>query len=86
MTATGTVYVLQYTHVHGQDLSAHATLQGAEKALAGIAREWWTRELDGIAGVPATPDDLSDNEAVRIYFGHLDDEDYQIHELDIDPQ
>ena len=83
MTATGTVWVVQYTHRHGDDFSAHATPEAADKALADIAREWWSVELNGMDGVPATADGLSDREAVRIYFELVDNEDYQIHELDI---
>lgn len=80
MTASGTVYVLQYTHKHGDDFTAWPSQQEAESALAGIVREWWAAEMKGEDGVPATPDDLSDEDAVRMYFDHTS-ETAEIHEL-----
>ena len=76
------VFVLEYSHKHGEDLNAHATQAGADAAIAAIVREYWAEEMRGEDGVPATPDDLSDADAVRVYFEHTD-ESYEIHELHV---
>jgi hypothetical protein len=35
-------------------------------------RYWWADEMRGEADVPEMPDDLSDEDAVRMYFEHQD--------------
>ena len=82
------VWVLQYTHKHGEDFSAYATPQAAEAGIAEIVREWWGSEMRG-EDVPASPAELSDAEAVEMYFAHQDGrseiETYEIHDLLVYP-
>ena len=49
------VWVLEYSHKHGTDLTAYATPQAAEAGAAEIARQWWASEMRGEAGVPESP-------------------------------
>jgi hypothetical protein len=78
------VWVLQYSHKHGEDLTAYATPQAAEAGIAEIVREWWASEMRGEEGVPASPAELSDAEAVEMYFNHTS-ETHEIHDLLVYP-
>lgn len=60
------VHVVIYEHRHGQDVTVHATPEGAERRKVGLAREYWD-EVAGRDGCPETaPED--DAEAVGLYF------------------
>lgn len=77
------VWVLDYAHKHGSDVSAYATEEAARSAAAQIARYFWADEAPRCPEMPSTPDGLSDEDVTRIYFTNLDGEDYQIHGLDV---
>jgi hypothetical protein len=72
----GVVHVLRHSHRHGTDISTHATVGGAAAALAAIARGQWDDMLgrSDAEGAPPTPDGLTDEEAVAMYFDHQEDE------------
>jgi hypothetical protein len=75
------VYILAYSHKHGQDLSAYATEALAEAAKVGIAKEWWEDRADDEA-----PDDyaaLTEDEIVTAYFDENDREWADIEALDV---
>ena len=78
------VWVLQYTHKHGEDFSAYATPQAAEAGVAEIVREWWASEMRDVPGVPESPAELSDAAAVEMYFAHTS-ETHEIHDLLVYP-
>lgn len=76
------VWVLEYNHKHGTDVTAHATEQAARLAAAQIARDFW-EDVAG-PGMPADPDTLDDEEATRLYFEACGDhESYHIRGLDV---
>jgi len=77
------VWILEYQHKHGTDLTAHATEEAARLAAAQIARDFWEDVASWHPEMPATPDGLSDEDATRIYFANFDAEDYHIHGLDV---
>ena len=79
----GTVWVLRYSHKHGDDILAFTSLDLASDALAAIAREWWD-DITGIWDeVPETPDGLSDEATIEMYFDHQDDESWSIENIAI---
>lgn len=83
-----TVYVLRYWHRHGSDITVHASREGADAQIAGYVREWWVSERYG--NMPETPDLLSDDAAVQMYFDAQNDyasepEGYEIHDGPVRP-
>ena len=77
------VWVLEYQHKHGTDVTAHATEEAARHAIAQTARYFWEEVASWHSGMPAAPDGLSDEDATRIYFANFDAEDYHINGLDV---
>lgn len=76
------VWVLEYSHKHGTDVTVHATEQAARLAVTQIARDFWEDVMG--PGMPADPDALDDDEATRIYFEACGDhESYHIRSLDV---
>jgi hypothetical protein len=73
---------MHYWHKHGDDITVYATHALARASAAGIARQFWgelTGRPDVRDDVPASPDDLSDEEAASVYFGELEEhEGYEI--------
>jgi hypothetical protein len=61
------VWVLQHDDGHGEELSVHASYEHGLAALAQTVRGRWDNVADR-PGVPATCADLSDAEAVEMYF------------------
>lgn len=61
------VWVLRHVDAHDEDITVHATRQDALSALARIVRSRWDSIADQ-AGVPATPDRLTDQQALDVYF------------------
>jgi hypothetical protein len=80
--AVTTVYVLRYSHKHGDELSAHVSLEAAIDDIAGIARECW-HEIADDPRAPETPDNLSDEDAVSVYFERNTEENYEIEALPV---
>lgn len=81
MTATASVHILWYSHRHGDDFTVYGTGEQAIAARADIAREFWGEAADGVStpdGFPDSPDGLTDEEAVRLYFEAMDDESAEI--------
>jgi hypothetical protein len=68
----GPVYVLLYSHRHGDDISVYASYDLARAGLAGICREWWNDARAGDDSFPASPDGLSDDEVIARYFNAMD--------------
>jgi hypothetical protein len=65
----GAAWVVHHLHRHGCDVRLYATDALAHAAVAELARNWWP-EIAWDDGAPATPDGLSDADAIRIYFDH----------------
>jgi hypothetical protein len=85
VTAPIKVFVLQYTHRHGEDFSAYGTRQDAEIAAARIAHEY-ARELPtgaDAAKVRALYDSDQFIECVAHYILCCDAESLDIHELEV---
>jgi hypothetical protein len=72
-----TVYVLRYSHRHGDDYSAHDSQDGAKEAIAGIVRDSW-EEINDDPRVSETPENMSDEDAVAVYFQYAEDESHEI--------
>lgn len=70
-------WVPAYEHRHGTDASLWTTQEGVRAALADTIRRYWD-EVSDRHGVPATPDGLTDHEAIGLYFRNHDQESYQI--------
>jgi hypothetical protein len=83
MVLPSQVWVLEYLHKHGSDLSAHATEEDAQRAIAEIARNFWEDVASWHPDMPATPDGLSDEDATRIYFANYDAEEHRLHCLGV---
>jgi hypothetical protein len=83
ITEAGTVWVLRYSHRHGDDLAAFASLDLAYDALVAICREWWDDLASWFDEVPETPDGLADEAIVQTYFDHQDDESWAIENLTV---
>jgi len=82
-TATGTVWVLRYSHRHGDDLLAFTSGELADAALVAICREWW-ESITGIwDDVPDSPEGMADEAIIEMYFDHQSDESYSIENLPI---
>jgi hypothetical protein len=79
---TGTVWVLRYSHRHGDDLLAFTSTDLAHDALAAICREWWD-DITWNDDVPETPDGMTDEAIIETYFDHQSDEFYAIEHLAI---
>jgi hypothetical protein len=77
--ATDGLTALLVRHRHGQDLSLHPSHDGAKAALVAYVRYWWTDEL------PDEPEPADDGEAITRYFDRLEDEDYQIEPVALQP-
>lgn len=79
------VYTLETWDKHGNTVSTHITYGGALAAAAEIARMSWRHIADDDDAPPADPDSLSDEEAVRIYFGRAEywGEGYEISSGDV---
>lgn len=77
-TQPQTVYVLHYSHRHGDDITVHADSDLAHEWLASIVREWWTEITGRGDGVPDSPDGLTNEKAVSVYFDHKHDESWSI--------
>lgn len=74
------VWVLEYSHKHGTDLTGHTTEQAARLAAADIARAFW-HDIPGL-GAAADPNTLDDGEVTRVYFEECaDQESYDINRL-----
>jgi len=65
----GEIWVLRHQHNHGDDLSLHASREGALGVLARDVRSRWDN-ITGMPGVPVTADELGDATAVETYFRH----------------
>jgi hypothetical protein len=73
--AETTVYVLRYSHKHGDDIDVYATADAASAAAADLARQFWGEaagSMNAPDDFPAAPDGLSDQDATRLYFDVLD--------------
>jgi hypothetical protein len=64
------VYVLTYSHKHGDDVTLHADEGGAEHAIAEIARSYWGDVAALYDDMPATPDGLTDKQVTETYFDY----------------
>jgi hypothetical protein len=71
------VYTLRYSHRHGDDVYVYSTAGKAHAALAEIAREWWP-DITHLDGAPTTPDGLTDEQAIEMYFDLRADEFWDI--------
>jgi hypothetical protein len=78
------VWVLETSDRHGQDVSVYASHEGAYAALADIASEGWN-EVPASADMPESPDGLSEQEMVEIYYRNRADEDYFLSAATIQP-
>ena len=58
-------WVLLINHKHGQNISVHATEEGAQQALHAYCRDWWD---EGIIEQYGKPEDLSREEFIDAYF------------------
>lgn len=70
-----TVYVLRYSHYHGDDIDVYATSEAASAAAADLARQFWGKAagtMNAPDDFPDSPDGLSDQDATRMYFNVLD--------------
>jgi hypothetical protein len=65
----GEIWVFRHEHNHGEDLSLHASREGALDILARDVRSRWDN-ITGMPGVPATADELDDETAIETYFRH----------------
>ena len=80
------VWVVEYAHKHGTDFSAHATAAEARQVVAWIARQFWADIAAIRDELPATPEGLSDEEMVQMYFDACaPQESYEVHGLDVEP-
>ena len=78
----GQAWVLHYSHRHGDDITLWAASDLAYAALGTIVREYWD-EITDDDGVPDSPDALTDDQAIEMYFDRQDDESYSIDFCDI---
>ncbi len=68
------VWVALYTHAHGENVTVHATPEGAWAALADAARDGWDELRGNGADLPPEPPE-GDEEAAGAYFDMCSDED-----------
>lgn len=61
------VWVLHHVDTDGNHISLHATHQAAQSALAHTVRQRWDTITDQ-HGIPATPDRLTNEQAIDLYF------------------
>lgn len=77
-SAPGSVWVLHYSHKHGDDLSAFATEAAAHAAVFGIVSDYWKDEM----GAEPMPEDQA--EAVAAYFEQTEGrESYEVRRVDV---
>ena len=77
MTEQEHVAVLIISHRHGDIVSVHRTLAGAQRALHAYVAMWWDDELKDASETPEPmPDDEA--EAITRYFEVVEDETYSI--------
>lgn len=75
-----TVWVVEYSHKHGTDIMVAETEQAARDALADVVTGYWN-DVRYEPGVPGSPDDLSTDQVLSIYFGAIGpEENYEISE------
>jgi hypothetical protein len=71
--ASPRVWVVHYSHRHGDDITACTSPAAADGIAAGLARDYW-HELfeqgDVPAGLPRDAGGLPDGEVRRLYFAH----------------
>ena len=75
------VQVVIYSHKHGDDVNVFATKAGARASLAEVARVYWDdmyADVNVDGDVPETPEGLSDDEAIRLYFANMHGESAEI--------
>lgn len=74
---------LVYSHKHGEDVSIYADNESAEKALAQIAREYWSDAVAYEPEIGETPPE-DDTKAIETYFGVFQDtEGYDIKTVEV---
>jgi hypothetical protein len=80
MSDTRTVWVLQVSHRHGEDLSCHSTEQRAKAALAEYCEEWWEHEVQD-KPMPEDP-----QERIKLYYEEVGEEsaDISAHDVEFD--
>lgn len=78
------VWVLETWDRHGTDASVHASEGGARSAVVGFALSGWD-SIPARPGIPKSPDDLSDEEIVKLYFAECSDEGYSLKSQKIQP-
>lgn len=72
------LYTLHISHRHGDNVSIHPSYDDAAASLAAYSREWWSKE--GLEGEPPA----DDQEAVRQYWSHVEDESANIEDHEFD--
>lgn len=63
------IWVLRHEHKHGDDVTLHSNHDAGLTTLARIVRRQWDN-ITGNPDVPPTPWQLSDQDAVALYFAH----------------
>ena len=69
--AAQTVYVLTYTHKHGEDVTVYSTEHAAKRAAGDIARVYWETAVASdyaLPGMRKSPGGMGDEEVTRQYF------------------
>ncbi|PWT72132.1 MAG: hypothetical protein C5B60_09900 [Chloroflexi bacterium] len=55
-----TVYVLQYVHKHGEDISVYASESAAYRAVQEIAERWWEKEMPEGRAMPSDREKMAE--------------------------
>lgn len=89
MDAPLEVQALVVTHRHGEDLTLHATVEGAMENLREYVGTWWSEAVGrSVGSSDPLPEDMPDDlhEAIEAYFSAMeDDEGWSLSSLTVGP-